>query len=73
MGYDIHIHRGEEWSDLPPAAEGAPDGGPVLFDFRGGRVVVANPDDATITRMVETARALSARVQGDEGEFYGES
>jgi hypothetical protein len=115
MGYDLHIHRGDEWSDLPPGAEisleewrayvataddlrmddaaeaqsragevirmeaaglstwtGAPDGEPVLFDFRNGRVVVANPDDATIARMVKVARGLDARVQGDEGEFYSE-
>jgi hypothetical protein len=114
MGYDLHVHRGDEWSDLPPDAEisleewrayvagatdlrmddavetqsptgevirmespglttwtGAPGGGPVIFDFRGGRVVVANPDEPTIARLGEVARALGARVQGDEGEFYG--
>ena len=47
-----------------------PDDGPVPFDFRKGRVVVKNPDDATLEKMRSLAAALTARVQGDEGEFY---
>jgi hypothetical protein len=49
-----------------------PMGGTVWFDFRRGRVVVKNPDDETVEKMKQVARALRARVQGDEGEFYGD-
>lgn len=44
----------------------------VWFDFRDGRVVVKNPDDEIIAKMRQIAAALRARVQGDEGEFYGD-
>lgn len=47
-----------------------PDGGPVPFDFREGRVIVKNPDDAALEKMRSVATALAARVQGDGGEFY---
>jgi hypothetical protein len=49
-----------------------PTGGVVWFDFRSGRVVVKNPDEATVEKMKQVARALRARVQGDDGESYGD-
>lgn len=51
---------------------GHPSGIEVPFDFRAGRVVVKNPDEATIDRLRGVARSLGARVQGDDGEFYDE-
>lgn len=42
------------------------------FDFRQGNVVVKDPDDEIIAKMSRIAKVLNARVQGDEGEFYGE-
>ena len=111
MGYDLHIFRGEEWSerdDIPTqewlaAVEGArnltltgfveattpsgetlryddptlaewsghPSGMVRLFDFRRGQVIVKDPDPPTIVRLVQLAAVLGARVQGDDGEFYG--
>jgi hypothetical protein len=47
-----------------------PSGEKVWFDFRRGRVVVKNPDEATIEKMVAVARRLGARVVGDDGETY---
>ena len=44
----------------------------VWFDHRGGAVVVKNPDEATIAKMIAVARVLRARVQGDDGETYDE-
>src|SRR5215472_103147 len=41
-----------------------PTGETVWFDFRRGRIVVKNPDDGTIKKMNQVARALRARVQG---------
>ncbi len=49
---------------------GHPSGSPIPFDFRGGCVVVKNPDDSVIQKMRAIAASLGARVQGDEGEFY---
>jgi hypothetical protein len=48
----------------------SPESGQVWFDLRHGNVVVKNPDDATIEKMVAVARRLNAHVQGDEGETY---
>jgi len=42
----------------------------VPFDFRDGSIIVKNPDDSIIAKLVEVATALDARVQGDDGEFY---
>ncbi len=47
-----------------------PSGEPVPFDFRHGRVVVKNPDDSILAKMIEVAGSLNAVVQGDEGETY---
>jgi hypothetical protein len=47
-----------------------PSGEIVWFDFRDGRIVVKNPDEPTIERMLIVARALGARVEGDDGEIY---
>jgi hypothetical protein len=49
---------------------GHPAGEPVWFDFRDGQVVVKNPDEPTIGKMLIIAAALRARVQGDDGEIY---
>lgn len=48
------------------------DGGMVWFGFRGGNVVVKNPDPEILRKMSSLARSLSAKVQGDEGETYDE-
>lgn len=49
---------------------GHPSGEKVWFDFRRGRVVVKNPDEATIEKMLVVAQGLGARVVGDDGETY---
>ena len=49
---------------------GHPNEVTVWFDFRHGRVVVKNPDEATIARMIAVAGRLGARVIGDDGEMY---
>jgi hypothetical protein len=79
MGYDLHITRAETWTDSAahpieesewracaasdPELEG-------IADFREGRIVVKNPDDSAIARMLEVAKRLNAHVEGDDGEFY---
>jgi hypothetical protein len=47
-----------------------PNGEQVWFDWRDGCVIVKNPDEPTIAKMVGVAELLGARVQGDEGETY---
>jgi hypothetical protein len=51
---------------------GGKGGNFAWFDFQRGEVVVKNPDEEIIGKMCSVAKALSARVQGDDGEFYGE-
>jgi hypothetical protein len=46
------------------------NGNMAWFDYREGRVVVKNPDDQILGKMVEIARDLDANVQGDDGERY---
>ena len=45
----------------------------VWFDYRRGRVVVKNPDQQILRKMWTVAQRLSAKVEGDEGETYGEN
>ena len=47
-----------------------PDEEIVWFDYRRGDIIVSDPDEATIVKMRQVARALSATVQGDDGELY---
>ncbi|HTW59894.1 MAG TPA: hypothetical protein VMD99_17330 [Terriglobales bacterium] len=42
----------------------------VWFDHRRGHIVVKNPDEEIIRKMWQLADALSAKVQGSDGEFY---
>ncbi|MEW6349233.1 MAG: hypothetical protein AB1646_09235 [Thermodesulfobacteriota bacterium] len=46
------------------------EGNMAWFDFHDGRIVVKNPDEEIIGKMIAIAEALGARVQGDDGEVY---
>lgn len=43
----------------------------VWFRWFEGMIVVKNPDPEILCKMHRIASLLGARVQGDEGEFYG--
>jgi hypothetical protein len=47
------------------------NGNMAWFDFRRGSIIVKNPDAEILKKMWSIAQALSAKVQGDEGELYG--
>ena len=49
------------------------DNGMAWFSFNAGDVVVKNPDPEILQKMWSLAQALSAKVQGDDGEFYDAS
>lgn len=75
-----------EWNDavtadpnLRPDQENGPHaavwlgpGGAVKgwFDWSAGAVYTTNPDRPSVAKMLELAKRLRARVQGDHGEFY---
>lgn len=40
------------------------------FDWFEGNVFTTDPDRATLSKMLDLARRLSAIVQGDDGEIY---
>jgi hypothetical protein len=40
------------------------------LDWSQGNVYSKNPDKAIVSKMLQIAQALGARVQGDDGEFY---
>jgi hypothetical protein len=40
--------------------------------WRDRRIVSKNPSNFMIAKMCQLARVLGARVQGDDGEFYGD-
>ena len=46
---------------------GYPD---AWFDWYAGNITTKNPDSPMIKKMVQIARKLNARVQGDDGETY---
>ncbi|QDU54667.1 hypothetical protein [Aeoliella mucimassa] len=47
-------------------------GNMAWFDYWRGSIIVKNPDPEIIGKMVRIARALGAKVQGDESEIYAE-
>jgi hypothetical protein len=42
------------------------------FDYGFGSISTKNPDFEVLHKMLAIAKALQARVQGDDGEFYDE-
>jgi hypothetical protein len=40
------------------------------LDWFNGNIYTKNPDDPLIDKMVEIAKELKAKVQGDDGEIY---
>jgi len=47
-----------------------PRGDMAWFDYRRGRIVVKNPDEAIRAKMKKIAAAFGANVVGDDGERY---
>ncbi len=41
-----------------------------LLEWFHGDIYTKNPDEPIVKKMLEIAKALRARVQGDDGEFY---
>jgi hypothetical protein len=75
--YEINFKNGKfntkdktlaTWSANPTDAANGDE--VVLFYLYEGEISVKNSDQATISKMVEIAVHLNARVQGDDGEFY---
>ncbi|VTR93140.1 Uncharacterized protein OS=Providencia rettgeri DSM 1131 GN=PROVRETT_05381 PE=4 SV=1 [Gemmata massiliana] len=102
MGYDVHIHRADDWHasesrpisaaewmavvDADPELRPDPDHeffalwpgpcrypGGTWFAWSDGEIHTKNPDRAIVAKMLQIARELGARVQGDHGEFYNRS
>jgi hypothetical protein len=49
----------------------SPENNEIWFDFNDGNITVKNPTERDIIKMLEIAKQLNAKVQGDDGEFYG--
>ena len=43
------------------------------FDYNKGNIVCKNADEEIITKMLDIANRLNAKVQGDDGELYEQS
>ncbi len=46
--------------------------GARYFYYSTGEIFVKNPNKPALTKLIEIARRLDARVVGDDGETYGE-
>ncbi|WP_327675542.1 hypothetical protein [Kitasatospora sp. NBC_00458] len=66
----------EEWrGDVEWVPEAGPGGrgSPLLREalwWSAGRISAKHPGDELLAKMCRLARALDARVQGDDGEYY---
>lgn len=47
-----------------------PNGNMAWFRYSAGNITVKNPDQEILAKVVELARRLGAKAQGDEGEVY---
>ncbi len=52
---------------------GHPDDTEAWLDWVEGNITTKNPDEPLLTKMLEIAARLNAKVQGDEGEVYTRS
>ena len=46
------------------------NGNHAWFYYNNGNIIVKNPDNEIISKMLDLAKRLNAKVQGDEGEIY---
>jgi len=78
MGYEAHITRRKSWSDADGPAiterewlsQIGDDPDLASLRWNDGNLDAKNPDQRLIRKMVSIAAALSATVQGDDGESY---
>jgi hypothetical protein len=73
VGYELRIVRGRPLSEDEWRACVAADRELELigwFDSSDGAVVVKNPDEAVLAKLLAVAGHLGARVVGDDGEVY---
>jgi len=52
---------------------GSPNGAWAWLDWEAGNIYAKSPDRPLIEKMVRVAHVMSARVQGDDGEWYPEA
>lgn len=45
----------------------------ACFNYNNGNIICKNPDDEILSKMLNIAQQLGAKVQGDEGELYEQS
>jgi hypothetical protein len=69
--YTYEKQSSAERTEIAAMWSGHPDGEAIAFWYAEGEVRTKTPDEPTVRRMFEIALDLSARVQGDDGEFYG--
>ncbi|HCS54979.1 hypothetical protein [Rubinisphaera sp.] len=55
------------WTEYAGNEEG---GNQAWFDFHENAIVVKNPDQDILVKMLEIAKALDAKIIGEEGEEY---
>ncbi|WP_093864234.1 hypothetical protein [Streptomyces sp. TLI_053] len=58
----------ERVAELVPLRNGESSGEPLWW--RAGQIKAKNPTDAMVSTMCRLAKALNARVQGEDGEHY---
>ncbi|MET7451299.1 hypothetical protein ABZT03_05240 [Streptomyces sp. NPDC005574] len=68
-GQDVVVEYRDKWL-AQMATHPQPDTHGAWLDWRNGRVVVKNPDEILIRKMLEIAATPGARGQGDDGEYY---
>ncbi|MFE7191384.1 hypothetical protein [Kitasatospora sp. NPDC057541] len=64
----LPVGSSEGVAELVLRESGRSSGEPLWW--RAGRIKAKNPTDVMIATMCRLAKALNARVQGDDGEYY---
>jgi hypothetical protein len=69
----LDAYEPENLSVWTEYGRGDETGHKAWFVYSNGEISVKNPNEDIIRKMRAIARALSAKVQGDDGEVYGSS
>lgn len=67
---DFQVARDSNSTELDFVVSISGESFPIWFDPKLGELVTKNPSERAVVKLIEIAKALRARLQGDDGEFY---
>ena len=68
--HDVQVARDPAISEFDFVVSLSGESFPIWLDPKLGELVTKDPSQRAVAKLIDIARALRARVQGDDGELY---